>query len=80
MAIIAARAIQFPSTTTGSRGNLRATIACASKLANTPTMIPPTASRAVSRRTTFTIYNREAPMDYRLPISRVRSMTAVYIA
>ncbi len=29
---------------------------------------------------TFTMYKFEAPMDFRIPISRVRSMTAVYIA
>ena len=45
-----------------------------------PAMIPTIASSNVSRSTTFTMYNFVAPRDFRIPISRVRSMTAVYIA
>ena len=33
----------------------------------------------VSRSTTFTMYHFEAPSDFKIPISRVRSITAVYI-
>src|SRR5579862_12553 len=50
------------------------------RLIMTPAAIPITPSSMVSRRTTFTMYHLEAPIDFRMPISRVRSITAVYIA
>ena len=44
-----------------------------------PAIIPTTASSMVSRSTTLTMYHFDAPSDFRIPISRVRSITAVYI-
>ena len=45
----------------------------------TPSRTPDTASTAVSRSTTLTMVSLEAPIDLRMPISRVRSSTEVYI-
>ena len=36
--------------------------------------------RSVSRKMTFMMYSLSAPSDFRMPISRVRSMTAAYMA
>ncbi len=44
-----------------------------------PTTTPTIDSTAVSRSTTPTMVNFEAPIDLRMPISRVRSKTDVYI-
>ena len=52
----------------------------AARLNAIPSTMPPNASSTVSRSTTFTMYSFDAPIDFRMPISRVRSITAVYIA
>src|SRR5215472_2334416 len=44
-----------------------------------PTIIPAKASTRVSRRMARTMYNLDAPSDFKMPISRVRSITAVYM-
>ena len=41
--------------------------------------VPATASSAVSRTITLRMYAGEAPSAFKIPISRVRSTTAVYI-
>jgi hypothetical protein len=43
-------------------------------------MTPTTAINRVSLTITFTMYHFEAPSDFKIPISHVRSLTAVYIA
>ena len=42
-------------------------------------MEPTIASTAVSRSRMFKMYSGEAPSAFKMPISRVRSSTAVYI-
>src|ERR1039458_4812927 len=49
------------------------------KLMMIPPTIPAIASSTVSRSTTLTMYHFDAPIDFKIPISRVRSITAVYI-
>jgi hypothetical protein len=60
-------------------GNRRAIKNLIPKVPATPRITPAAAIVAVSRRITSTMVSFEAPIDLRMPISRVRSSTAVYI-
>src|SRR5580704_9792977 len=60
-------------------GNFRCSSVLTPNVDTIPTRTPATASTAVSRRMTPTIVAFDAPIDFRIPISRVRSSTAVYI-
>ena len=80
MAMRQAFITQCALTSTRTVGNRLVSAFSASKLMPMPNRIPTTASTAVSRSTTFTMYSLDAPMDFKMPISRVRSITAVYIA
>ena len=78
--MMVAHNIQPPVSSMFSNGNRARRPARAVQLKVIPTATPASAKSTVSRSTASTIYSFEAPMDFKIPISRVRSHTAAYMA